>query len=433
MKAPLTLLLTLGLLLAAAPAPAQNPPPAPAQALPVVIRNATVHVGDGQTVLENTDLLLTDGTITRIGPELTAPDNAVEMDATGKQVYPGLIAMNSQLGLTEIGAVRATNDQREVGRFNPNARALIAFNTDSQVIPTVRSRGVLLTQAVPQGSLVAGRSAVMQLDGWNFEDAAVRGDEGIHIHWPSRNSYNWQTGDLKPNPDYAEQVGELTAFLQQAAGYCARPADDGGDRLVKLESFCQALAGDATAYLHADEARDIQAGVLLLKKLGAAPVVMGGHQAYLITDFLKREGVAVVLASTQSLPANSDSPIDQPYRNPALLAEAGVDFVIAHEGYWQQRNLPFVAGQAVGFGLPYERALEAVTLSPARVLGIDGKYGSLAEGKSATLLIVNGDLLDMRSSKVEYAFIDGRSINLENKQSVLARKFRQKYARQQRR
>jgi len=427
MKYPLALLIFL---LVCTCVRAQNPTPAARQLTPFAVTGATIHVGDG-TVIENGTLLINDGKIAGVGANLTVPAGYETMAANGKEIYPGLIALNSQLGLTEIGAVRATNDQREVGLFNPNARALIAFNTDSQVIPTVRSRGVLLAQTTPEGPLVSGRSSIVQLDGWNFEDAAVRADDGVHINWPSRNSYNWQTGELKENPRYEEQVRELEAFLEQAVAYCGRDEDD-GDRLLKLEGFCEAVAGSANAYLHADEARNIQAGVLLLKRMGAKPVVVGGYQAHLIPDFLKREGVAVILGSTQALPASQDEPIDQPYRNPALLAEAGVDFAISHEGYWQQRNLPFVAGQAVGFGLDYEKALEAVTLSAARIVGIDDDYGSLQEGKSATFLVVEGDLLDMRSSVVEKAYIDGRDVNLDNKQAELYRKFKEKYSRESR-
>ena len=410
---------------------AQNPTPAPTQSTPFAVTNATVHVGDG-TVIENATLLVSNGRLENVGTNLSVPAGYETVDASGRNVYPGMIALNSQLGLTEIGAVRATNDQREVGTFNPNARAVVAFNTDSQVIPTVRCRGVLLAQATPEGTLVGGRSAIMQLDGWNFEDATVRADDGVHINWPNRNSYNWQTGDLKPNENYDEQVRELEAFLEQAVGYCGRADDGKGERLLKLESFCDAVSGTANAYLHADEARNIQAGVLLLKRMGANPVVVGGEQAYLVADFLKREGVPVILSSTQALPASQDAPIDQPYRAPALLADAGVDFAISHEGYWQQRNLPFVAGQAVAFGLSYEKAVEAVTLAAARIVGIDDDYGSLTTGKSATFVIVDGDLLDMRHSNVEKAYIDGRDINLDNKQAELYRKFSEKYSRQSR-
>ena len=250
---------------------AQNPTPAARQLSPMAITGATIHVGDG-TVLENATLLVSEGRIAGIGTadEMTVPAGYETMEANGKDIYPGLIALNSQLGLVEIDAVRATSDQREVGTFNPNARALIAFNTDSQIIPTVRSRGVLMVQSTPEGSLVSGRSSIMQLDGWNFEDAAVRADDGVHINWPNRSSYNWQTGDLKPNEDYEEEVRELESFLEQAIGYCGRE-EGGGNRLLKLEGLCEALDGNARAYLHADEARDIQAGVLLMKRMELSP------------------------------------------------------------------------------------------------------------------------------------------------------------------
>ncbi len=420
------LLLLCGLLLCTC-VRAQNPTPAAAPSEPMAVTGVTVHVGDG-TVIENATVLVNGGKIEQVGSGLTVPAGYTTIDGAGKQVYPGLIALNSQLGLVEIDAVRATNDQREIGTFNPNARALIAFNTDSQIIPTVRSRGILLTQATPEGSLVGGRSSIMQLDGWNYEDAAVLADDGVHVNWPSRNSYNWQTGDLKPNEDYPEQVRELEAFLEQAIGYCGRPADD-GNRLLKLEAFCEAISGNANAYLHADEARDIQAGVLLMKRMGAKPVIVGGYQAYLVADFLKRANVPVILSSTQALPSSQDDAVDQPYRNPALLAEAGVEFAISHEGTWQERNLPFVAGQAVGFGLDYEKAVEAITLAPARIIGISDEYGSITAGKSATFIIVDGDLLDMRKSVVEKAYIDGRDVNLDNKQAELYRKFEEKYSR----
>ena len=407
---------------------AQNPVPARAQQSPFAVTGATVHVGDG-SVVEDATILVSNGKIESIGAGLTVPAGYETVDASGKEIYPGLIALNSQLGLVEINSVRATRDDQEVGLMNPNARALIAFNTDSQVIPTVRSRGVLLAQATPEGSRVSGTSSIMQLDGWNFEDAAVKADDGVHIHWPSRNSYNWQTGRLIPNENYAEQERELEAFLEQAIGYCGR-GDGDGERLLKFEAFCDVIGGESKAYLHADEARDIQAGVLLLKRMGANPVVVGGYQAYLIPDFLKREQVPVILGSTQALPGGQDEPIDQPYRSPALLAEAGVEFAISHGGYWEQRNLPFVAGQAVGFGLDYEKAVEAVTLAPARIAGIADTHGSVEEGKSATFVIVSGDLLDMRTSNVEHAYIDGREIDLDNKQSELYRKFKEKYNRQ---
>jgi imidazolonepropionase-like amidohydrolase len=405
---------------------AQNPTPAPAQDRPILIRDATVHVGNG-TVIEKGDLLFDEGRIVDVGVEVAAPANATIIDGRGKHVYPGLIALNSQLGLTEIGAVRSTNDQRETGRLNPNARALIAFNTDSQIIPTVRSRGVLLAQITPNGGMVSGRSSMVQLDGWNFEDAVVGEDDGVHINWPNRSSWSWETRQITENKDYAEEVTGLMDFMREAAAYCGSSRT--GDRLLKLEAMCDAVSGSKNVYLHMDGVREMMQSVQLVKEMGGKPVIVGGQQAHLAADFLKREKVPVILSSTQALPNTQDEDIDGPYVKPALLAEAGVTFAISHEGYWEQRNLPFVAGQAVGFGLDYEAAITAITLTPAKIAGIDKLYGSLEDGKSATLIIVAGDLLDMRTSDIEQAFIDGRKVDLDNKQSELARKFREKYAR----
>lgn len=404
---------------------AQNPTPAAEQEGPILLKGATIHVGNG-TVLESADILFENGKISRVG-NVGAAAGAKIVDASGKHIYPGLFALNSQLGLVEIGAVRSTNDQREVGYSNPNARALIAFNTDSQVIPTVRSRGVLFTQATPVGGLISGRSSVMQLDGWNFEDAVVGEDDGVHINWPRRNSFDWRTGRVTENKSYGESVTGLENFLKEAAAYCG--SGRSGDRLTKLEAMCDAISGTKNVYLHANDARDIQQGVLLIKKMGGKPVIVGGYDAHRVADFLKKENVAVILGSTQDLPDAQDDAIDQPFRNPALLAEAGVTFALSHGGSWEQRNVPFIGGQAVGFGLDYEAAITALTLTPARITGVADKYGSLEAGKSATLIVVEGDVLDMRTSEVTHAFIDGRMVDLSNKQSELAEKFRQKYKR----
>lgn len=406
---------------------AQNPVPAAKQSSPIALIGATVHVGDG-TVIENGAVLFRDGKLERVAAGGQVPAGYETVDVTDKHIYPGLIALNSQLGLTEIGAVRSTNDQRETGRMNPNARALIAFNTDSQVIPTVRSRGVLLAQITPEGGMVSGRSSMVQLDGWNFEDAVVGEDDGVHINWPRRSSWSWETRQISENKDYPEQVDGLVNFMKEAAAYCGTARS--GNRLLKLEAMCEAVAGTKNVYLHVDAPREIMHGVQLVKELGGKPVIVGGEQAYMVADFLKREGVAVILSSTQALPGSQDEAVDGPYARPAMLAKAGVEFAISHEGYWQQRNLPFVAGQAVGFGLDYEQAIKAITLTPAKIAGIDKMYGSLVVGKSATLIVVAGDVLDMRTSDIEHAFIDGRKVDLDNKQAELYRKFKEKYARE---
>lgn len=407
---------------------AQNPVPGPEQSEKIAILNATVHIGNGQ-VIERGQVLFSNGKIESVsGPTKRAFPDYTVIDAGGKHVYPGLIALNTGLGLTEIGAVRSTRDGSEVGRFNPNVRAMIAYNTDSQIIPTVRSRGVLLAQTVPTGGMISGKSSVMQLDAWNFEDAVRAEDEGLHFNWPWRQRYSWWTGTMRVNENYGEQIEELQLFLRQAKAYCSEGRS--GATQLKLAAMCELFTGQTKAYFHVDEARDIQAAILLAKEHGLTPVIVGGAEAHLISDYLKQEQVTVVLGSTQALPSGEDEDIDQPFKAPAMLAAAGVPFVISHGGYWEQRNLPFVAGTAVAYGLDYEKAIQAITLDAARLTGIDKSYGSLEAGKSATLIIVAGDLLDMRQSEVEHAFIDGRKVDLDNKQSYLNRKFREKYSRE---
>lgn len=407
---------------------AQNPIPAPDQHQKIAVVNATIHVGDG-TVIEKGQLLFNAGKLEQVSRSRRAPASDYEViDAEGKHVYPGLIALNTGLGLTEIGAVRSTRDGRETGSYNPNVRAMIAYNTDSQIIPTVRSRGVLLAQTTPTGGRVSGQSSVMQLDGWNYEDAVRAANEGVHINWPRQYSYNWRQGSYSENKEYEKQLDELKQFLQRAAAYCAEGRE--GETQLKLAAMCDLMNGQATTYLHVGDARSIQDAVLTVKKMGMKPVVVGGAESYMITDFLRRENVSVIIGSTQSLPYGSDEDIDQPFKTPAILAEAGVSFALSHGGYWEQRNLPFVAGTAVAYGLPYERAIQALTLDAAKIVGLDKDYGSLEAGKSATFIITSGDVLDMRASVVEHAFIDGRKIDLSNKQSYLDEKFREKYSRQ---
>ncbi|MEM9261744.1 MAG: hypothetical protein AAGA62_19035, partial [Bacteroidota bacterium] len=352
--------------------------PAPAQSEKIAIINATVHVGDGQ-VIENGQVLFSNGKIESVGKtaRTTSSDYRI-VDAEGKHIYPGIIALNTGLGLTEIGAVRATRDGREVGNLNPNVRAMIAYNTDSQIIPTVRSRGVMLAQVVPSGGRMSGKSSIMQLDGWNFEDAVVAEDEGIHINWPWRSFFAWWNGTVRQNREYDKQVTELEQTLQQAAAYCSNGRQ--GDTQLKLESMCDMMSGKATAYIHVDDARGIQASVLMAKEMNLKPVIVGGSEAYMVTEFLKREGVPVILGSTQSLPGGTDDDVDQPFKTPAQLHEAGVEFALSHGGYWEQRNLPFIAGTAVAYGLPYEEAIKSITLDAAKMAGIDADYGSLAAG-----------------------------------------------------
>lgn len=409
---------------------AQPPTPAPPQEMPVYIVGATAHLGNGQ-VLENSIIAFENGKITLVRtPENLGQVNLSRyqiIDAKGKHVYPGFIAPNTQLGLVEIGAVRATVDTRETGALNPNVRSIIAYDTDSEVPATVRAQGVLLAQVTPQGGLLSGQSSVVQLDAWNWEDAAYKTDIGMHLNWPALFSFSWRDGGWSQNNNYNKEVQVIETFLSEAAAYCKNPKPE--ERNLKLDAACSLFDGSSKLFIHAEEAKAITSGVQLAKRFGIAPVVVGGRDAGTLIDFLKENNVPVILSNIHALPARDDSDVDEPFKLPAQLQQAGILFAFSMDGFWQQRNLAFQAGHAVGYGLGYEHALSALTLNTAKILGIDATAGSLTEGKDATLFICEGDALDMRSSRLSMAFIKGRQISLEHRQKKLYDKYKTKYER----
>ena len=400
-------------------ATAQMPVPAKAQSQKVIIIHGKAHLGNGK-VLQNCLIEFDKGKLTRvaeISDKFEASPDAKVIDATGKQIYPGLIAMNTQIGLVEIDAARATVDDREVGDYNPSVRSLPAYNTDSYVTPTLRSNGVLLAQVVPEGGTVSGTSSVMELDGWNWEDAAYKIDEGMHLHWPSmiiqsQFGEDGPTGSKK-NENYGKQVAEINSFFREGQAYSQKSKGGSDPKNLKMEALRPLFEEKKTLYIHANKVKEMTEGAQTAKRFGLKCVIVGGQEAWMITGFLKDNDVAVILYEPQSLPVREDDDIDQPFKNATLLQKAGVQYCISKSGGSEavprQRNLAFQAGQCIAFGLDYETALMGITLNAAKILGIDATVGSIEEGKDATLLISEGDLLDMRSSVVERAFIRGNS------------------------
>lgn len=408
-----------------------QPIPAGPQSMPVAIIGATIHTGDGQVIPDGV-LLFEAGRITAVATRSTnsewEKDRYRQIFAEGKHLYPGLIAMQSQLGLVEIESIRPTQDYNETGSDNLNARALIAYNTDSRVIPTVRGNGVLMAQITPGGGRWSGLSSVVQLDAWNWEDAAYRTDEGLHLNWPSPySSSGWwaEPGETNRNKAYQEEIDQLEDLVRDARGYCAGEKSAGKN--LRMEALCPVLRGERRLYIQAQYALAIMDAVRWARGLGITPVITGGRDSWQVADFLREQGVSVVLQGTHNLPGTMDEDIDQPFKTPALLQKAGVPFALTVDGFWQQRNLAYQAGHAVGYGLSREEALQAITLTPARLLGIDGRTGSLRPGKEANLLLVEGDLLDMRSSQVLQAFIQGRELDLDDYHQQLYRRFQARY------
>lgn len=403
--------------------------PAPKQSESILIVGATAHLGTGEAI-ENSAIGFENGKITFVG-KADAVDKSTftkVINAEGKDVYPGFIAPNNQLGLVEIESVRATRDDREVGFINPSIRSIIAYNTDSKVTPTIRSNGVLLSQVTPLGGLIAGQSSVVQLDAWNWEDAAVQTDEGIWLSWPRY--YTWtgwwaEPGEIKMNDNYNDQIQTIKDYFREAKAYAnAKPS---AEKNLKFEAMKGLFDKSKTLYVKVDFSKAMMEAVNFAKAADIKIVLVGANDAWMITDFLKTNDVPLIISQTHRLPSREDEDVDMPFKLPAILEEAGITYALMIQDMWQQRNLPFQAGHAVGYGLDYEKAVQSISLNPAKIMGVDKAYGSLEVGKSATLFISKGDVLDMRTSAVEQAFIDGRDIDLNNKHKVLYEKYKGKY------
>ncbi len=404
--------------------------PAPAQKGTVIITNATVHVGNGQ-VLQNASVHFENGKIKAVGSNITPAAGAEVIDAQGRQVYPGLILPVSNLGLVEVNAVRASNDVQEIGELNPNIRSIVAYNTDSKVTNTLRANGILLANIVPQGGLVGGRSSVVQLDAWNWEDAAYKMDAGLHVYLPSllpRPSFV-PAAPGAPDPVKAgmEAIDRFRSFLREAKAHFAI-AEKTSQTNLKFEAVKGLFDKSMKLYVHANTIKQILIALDIAKEAGVNMVLVGGADSWQVAGLLKEANVAVILGQPHNLPILDDDDVDGPYKTPALLQQAGVLFAISDEdGQTRGRNLPFNAGTAAAYGLDKEQALQAITLKAAKILGIEDKTGSIEVGKDANIIIVAGDVLDMRSSVVTDAFIQGRKVVLDDKQKQLYERYKHKY------
>ncbi len=410
---------------------AQTIPVAPPQDSIIILMNGIAHLGNGE-VIENSIIEIVKGKIAMIGDARTIrleKSNAKIINIYGKHVYPGLIACNSNLGLNEIEAARATRDANEVGDFNPNIRSIIAYNTDSKVIATVRSNGILLAQVVPQGGIISGSSSVMQLDAWNWEDAAYKTDEGIHLNWPSYFTAHFDNpdgGTVGLNEKYVEQVQNIRNFFDEAKAYSQTVTHENTN--LKFEAMRELFSGKKIFFIHADGVKEITGAVLFAKSYNMRCVIVGGSDAWKCTDILVANHVSVILGRIQSLPGSTDDDYDLPYKTPALLKKAGVDFCLSMDGFWQQRNLSFLGGEAIAYGeISKEEALRYITSNAARILGIDSVTGTLESGKDANIIVSDGDILDMKTNNIIYAFIQGREINLDDKQKDLYEVYKAKY------
>jgi imidazolonepropionase-like amidohydrolase len=408
--------------------------PAPPQKNPIILKNGFIHtISNG--VIEGS-ILFNKGKIIRIAKYITPPKDCEVIDLKGKHVYPGMIAAVSGLGLVEINAVAVTNDHSERGDFNPNVRTNVAFNPDSEIIPTTRSNGILIANVIPASGLVSGQSSVMMLDGWTWENATLSFPSGLHINWPNMNSGAITDNDKKRLKAAKQQLDDLEKMIKDARAYArlrktkSRLAENYHNEDLRWESMIPYVEKKLPIFVHANEVRQIEASISWANRHNLEIVIVGGKDAWRTTDLLVKNRIPVIYEGVTSLPFRRFEDYDQAYKTPSILYEKGVQFCISDYGYAgkaeQIRNLPYQASMAASYGLPKEAAFRAVTLSVAEILGIDKKVGSLDEGKDATLFISDGDPLETRTNIIQ-AFIEGKKIDMGDRHKSLYSKYKEKY------
>ena len=401
---------------------AQRPNPVPAQKNPIAITNATIHTATG-TVLNNASLVFENGKITQINGSI--PSNAEVINAQNKHVYPGFILVNNTLGLVEISATNATVDYREANDISPEVRSLISFNTDSHVIPVIRSNGVLLTQPVLKHGTLSCTSSIMQLDAWNWEDAVVATDNVLHLSWPEI----FRIDDEKRNKEFqtrrTEKIKELTSLFQRAQQYDNQQVKD-----YKLNAI-KPVFENRKLFVEVAGANETLEVIAWANKLNLKNVVLIGESNLVgVLDDIKKSNFPLIIKRVHSLPVNSSDSPRLPYEFAKLVQDKGILYGLDYSGdmeYQNSRNLPFLAGTTVAYGVEKEKALQSITINLAKMLGIDKNYGTLEVGKSATLFISEGDALDQLTNNVTEAFIEGRKINLDNQQKELYKTYQEKY------
>ncbi len=410
--------------------------PAPPQSGPVALVGGVLHPVTGPEI-QNGTILLDKGRIVALGRDVAIPQDAVRVDISGKHVWPVLIQAVSNLGLVEIGAVTPTVDAQEIGRINPNVRAERAINPDSERFPVTRANGVGLAACLPEGGLIPGQGALIQLDGWTWEDMTVKAPLCLLVEWPYMGGLSALADKKELQKRQAaldEQLRALEEAFREAGAYktAREAAGKAGAPFhatdLRWEALLPVLSGELPVWVRANSLAQIQAAVEWAGRLNLKMVLLGGEEAPLAVDLLKAHDIPVIFEPVLRLPSRRDAAYDAPLTAPENLRRAGVRFCIAGNdgGYGNERNLPYHAAMAAAYGLPREEALKAVTLYPAQIMGVAERLGSLEPGKDASLIVTDGDPLEI-GTPVEKMYLQGRAIGLGSRHKSLYSKYREKY------
>jgi imidazolonepropionase-like amidohydrolase len=411
---------------------ASTPVPAKKQMQPIVLTGGTIHTVSG-SVIENGMILFDKGKIIAIGTSVVIPAGAEKIDVIGKHIYPGLINAASNIGLNEIEAARPTVDITETGRINSNVRTEVAVNPESELFPTTRANGVTVSHVVPGGSLIAGKTAVVMMDGWTPEEMTLHAPAGLFINWPgmrvNRSPFARQTAE-EQRKAIEKNLSELRDAFDDARAYLKAKKGDKAKHPTDLrwEAFASVFEQKIPLIVSANEISQIQSAVQFAKDQNVRLIIHGGRDSWKVAELLKENSVSVIVEPIHDLPGRRWEAYDLPFTVPAMLHKAGVLFAISGGGNatMNERNIGFQAATAAAYGLPKDEALKAITMNAAKVLGIDSLVGSLETGKDATLIVTTGDPLEIISN-VELEFIQGKKIDLRSRHTELWKKYQEKY------
>lgn len=394
-----------------------------------LLRGADIHPV-AKAEISRGDLLVRDGRIAGVGSRLAAPKGVRVIEAKGLHVYPGMIDSATEIGLTEIGAVRETSDVTELGNFNPELRALIAVNPASEHIPVTRANGITSVITLPEGTMLAGEAALIHLDGWTWEDMAVEPDAAMVLHFPVVQVSRFRF--FRSNPiayaeakkTYEQHIRELEEFFESARRYQkAKQANEPGFKTdLKFEAMLPLLEGKVPVFIEAVREKPIREAIRFAEKEKVRMVLAHGEEAWKVAADLKARDIPVILGPTLELPLDEDDPYDRLFSGPADLSKAGVKIAFGSFNTSSSRNLPYQAAAAVAFGLPHDEALKAVTLYPAQIWGVADKIGSIEEGKWADLMVTDGDPLETQT-QIKQLFIKGKAVDLDNRQKRLYERY----------
>ena len=417
-----------------------NQIPGTEQKRPILLRGGTLHTVTGD-VLEEYDLLFAEGKIITIDEQIQPSPETDVLDIYGKHVIPGFIAGYTRIGLTEISAVKQTNDHSEIGEINPNVRANVAYNPDSDLIPVTRSNGVLTVNSAPTSGRIAGQSSVMYMDGWTWEDATLKHPSALNLNWPSMRfdfRKNAKKKEKEQREGYNKAIREMDLLVRDVRAYHhrknakERKAEHKQKSDLRLESMIPFIVFKEPIHVKANNVRQIEAAAKWSTKHDLNIVIVGGADAWRIPEVLVEKNIPVILLGVQNTPRRRFEPIHTPYKVPAMLQKAGVHFCISLDpGYPMDghvRTLPDEAMRAASWGLTKDQALRAITLSAAEILGVDEQIGSLDLGKDATFFISDNEPLTQSNHPIK-AYIQGREIDLSDRQKNLWNKYKEKYRR----